>query len=217
MSINRGKVVNVSKLYAAIFIICATLITDVLFNKYVQDSKRQQARFNVEHTVGCLGLYESIDESRVVDPLGMKLCASKMRTSPTGDMYLLDMADLKFVYDNSSDVPRDMYFTKESVGQYFNEWDTAIGALGSLTNGTDSVYGTRAKYNYDGATEWLEFGTYTTKDGRNLVVVQGVQSDEVLRAYKLPKVSIGILVLSYVMWLIATSTCSRRKRKPDDC
>ena len=215
MGINRGRFVNKAKIYAAMFIVVALLVTDLMLRVHIEDGKRQQARYNLEHSIACLHDYEIAHNG--VDRQAFKHCTYKQRTSTTGDMYVLDMDTMEFVYDGSTDIPvgENLYFTKESIGKYFKEWNTAVKAKRLMQSGNSSTYSTNAWYNYDGATEWVEFTTYTTMENKKYIVVQGVQEDEVLSNFHYLRMLVGMLVSGYVLWLLATSVHDRRAS--DEC
>ena len=159
------------------------------FKSYVEDKKREQARYNLEHIEHCLSRVE-----RVVEQLGTAQCSDSdrldraiwntctrgMRTSSTGDVYILDKDTTEFIYDNSNDVPGDtpLYFTKDSVGELFKDWPSAAAAKLAITSGSDSTGSTKMWYNFDGAPEWLEWKTWE-HDDVEYVIVQGIQKDEV--------------------------------------
>ncbi len=210
MGLNKGKFINKSKIYAAIFILLVSIIIDATTVHYLELNKRQQARFNLEHSLSCFYDVET-DYNKSLGFNGIKHCVNKMRTSISGDMYVLDRNTLDFIYDGSSDIPKDLQFTEDSVGQYFKEWDTAEDALKYLLSGTNSTPTTFAKYNFDGAEEWLEYVTYTTLENTELVLVQGIQSDEVKISYQVPRTLAAFLVSIYIFWLLSTSLHNRRK------
>lgn len=211
MGINRGRVVNYLKIYASIFIIFMTLLSDIILNAIVEEGKRQQARYNIEHSITCFKRYES--NHGLLDVFGIKMCIDNQRTSNTGDMYVLDMKDLQFVYDPSNDVPKNerLYFTKESVGKYFSEWDTATNSLSHITSGNSSNEYSRVSYNFDGSTEWLEYSPYILSNGDMYVLIQGIQKDEALEIFFYYRVFIGASVFLYVLWLLTTSFSTRRR------
>ena len=95
-----------------------------------------------------------------------------------------------------------MYFTKESVGKHFNDWSTADSAIKKILLGKDSEEGSKVAYLFDNSVEWLEWkylpdATKYTND-RKLIVVHGVQSDEIFAHFgvleKVGFIFAGILV-----------------------
>lgn len=220
MGINRGKAVNKLKIYASIFIIFISLFSDIILLNIVESCKRQQARCNIEHSLTCFKRYEA--NNGTLDISGIRQCVDNQRTSLTGDMYLLDMEDLQFIYDPSNDVPKNekLYFTKDSIGKYFSEWDTAASAILNITSGNSSNEYSKVSYNFDGSTEWLEYSPYTTVNGSNYVLVQGTQRDEAIELFNHYRLFIGVSVFLYVLWLISTSFVSKRRddaRHTSDC
>lgn len=209
MGINRGKLVHKAKIYAAIFIVLAVILVDAVTMYYIELSKRQQARFNLEHTAECMFMRE-LTTMESITPNGAKYCLTKMRTSDTGDMYLLDRKTKEFLFDNSTDAPKGMFFTKDSIGKYFTEWGTAEEALKHMLSGNKSNSTSLVSYNYDGSPEWLEYLTYSTLDGTEYVIVQGTQRDEVRAFYEVPRIVGGFLATIYILWLISTAVRGSR-------
>jgi len=158
------------------------------FKSYVETKKREQARYNLEHITHCLTRVERVIEklgdeecenAELLDKAVWNTCTKGVRTSSTGDVYVLDRSDCKFVYDNSNDVPEKvLYFTEESIGGLFKDWDSAVKARQLMTSGNDSTATTRGWYNFDGHPEWLEWKMWE-HDDKSYVVIQGIQSDEV--------------------------------------
>lgn len=217
MSINRGTTVHKAKIYMAAIVLTLTLVVDVLFMQQLEADKRQQGRYNVEHTIACIHSHDHKASANMLDNtvLGVatwRECSNKMRTSPTGDMYILNRDTLQFLYDPSSDVPKGepMYFTNESVGKLFTEWPTAELALIQLTSGASSTTGSNVSYNFDGDTEWLEYATYRTKCGTDIIVVQGIQSDEATARYLGIRLLVAGAVFFYTVWLLTTALPRRR-------
>ena len=98
-----------------------------------------------------------------------------------------------------------MYFTKDSVGKYFSNWETAETAMKQITLGKDSDVSTKVSYLFDKYVEWLEWKylpdatNYT--EGRKLIVIYGVQSDEVYEHFKLLE-RIGFLVAGILVFIL---------------
>jgi hypothetical protein len=169
-------------------LLIATMVFTTLVSISIQMEYRQQARYNLEQIVNCLEntlSYKSIDES-------FYICTSKSRTTSTGDVYVLNGETLEFVHENSRDVPqKNMYFTEDSVGKYFKDWDSAIEALKYITSGRDSSIEYNTSYNFDGDKELLEWVNYVY-DNKWYIIVQGVQKDEALNMYN---------IISYLIYL----------------
>jgi len=214
MGINRGRLLHKAKIYAAVFMIFTAIIIDNILVYQVETEKRAQGVFNVQHAISCMGRFE-----RAVGTLeynGMKTCADDMRTSITGDMFLLNYDTKEFLYDGSKDIPsgQKLYFTEDSIGKYFKDWKSAEYAMKFIGSGVDSIPSTRVSYNYDGREEWLEYKTFTPATlGSRVIVVQGIQSDEALSGYSVVRNSAKTLVGVYAMWLLSTGISGRR----NDC
>ena len=203
MGINRGRVVNMAKLYAAMFIMLAALIVDISHVINTETDKRTQARYNLEQAVFCLEVLDySADKLTKED---MTTCVKNLRTSPTGDVYILDRDTLEFVYEGSKDVPPGLFLSEDSVGIYYTEWNTALPLVEYVKAGIDSSNITRASYNFDGSVEWLEFKAYTTANGQKLTVVQGTQKDEVLGSFLWIRLLVALFTFTYIFWLISTA------------
>jgi len=209
MSIKSSVTRKWLRLLLVIVIVCMMSYSFIQsFKSYLEDTKREQARYNLQHTVECLDRVTTMianiggqglcDEDELEQSV-LATCTSNMRTSPTGDMYVLDINSKKFIYDNSNDIPEEvLYFTKESVGSLFSDWNSGEKAVASMTAGSDSTVSDKVSYNYDGSDEWLEW-----KNWGRYIVVQGTQSDEILKGFtKIEYVYymfMGILIMVLVL------------------
>ena len=183
----------------AIFIIVVAISSDVLLRFSIEDNARQQARYNLQQIKYCYSR-----ASKVMDMIpALETCTAKSRVGFSGDVYVLDADTKEFVVENSSDVPGGaVHFTKESVGKYFEDWNTADIAIKQILLGKDSEEGSKVAYLFDNSVEWLEWkylpdATKYTND-RKLIVVHGVQSDEIFAHFgvleKVGFIFAGILV-----------------------
>ena len=188
----------------AIFIIVLAISSDVLLRFSIEDNARQQARYNLQQIKYCYSR-----ASKVMDMIpALETCTAKSRVGFSGDVYVLDADTKEFVVENSSDVPGgSVHFTKESVGKYFEDWNTANIAIKQILLGRDSEVDTKVAYLFDSDIEWLEWkylpdATKYTND-RRLIVVQGVQSDEIFAHFgvleKVGFIFAGILVFFFLV------------------
>ena len=183
----------------AVFVIILAISSDILLKLSIEAFGRQQARYNLQQIKYCYN--RTSKEMDLVTAL--EICTAKARVGFSGDVYVLDAETKEFVVENSSDVPNGaMYFTKESVGKHFNDWSTADSAIKKILLGKDSEEGTKVAYLFDNSVEWLEWkylpdATKYTND-RKLIVVHGVQSDEIFAHFgvleKVGFIFAGILV-----------------------
>ena len=183
----------------AVLVIILAISSDILLKLSIEDFGRQQARYNLQQIKYCYN--RTSKEMDLVTALEM--CTAKARVGFSGDVYVLDAETKEFVVENSSDVPNGaMYFTKESVGKHFNDWSTADSAIKKILLGKDSEEGSKVAYLFDNSVEWLEWkylpdATKYTND-RKLIVVHGVQSDEIFAHFgvleKVGFIFAGILV-----------------------
>ena len=170
--------------FLVIFVIVLAIISDVLLKLSIENASRQQSRYNLQQVKYC---YEKSSKTDVISAL--KMCTAKSRVGFSGDVYVLDADTKEFIIENSSDVPNTpLYFTKASVGKYFKDWNTAEKALKQIMLGKDSEEFNKVSYLFDDNIEWLEWVYLpdATKyiEGKRLIVVQGVQSDESLEQFK---------------------------------
>lgn len=196
-STNRRK--GYSGIVLAVFVTVLAIMSDIMLKMSVEEFSRHQARYNLQQIKYCYGR-----ASKVMDMVAsLETCTAKARVGFSGDVYVLDAETKEFVVENSSDVPNGaMYFTKEYVGKYFNDWSTADSAIKKILLGKDSEEGSKVAYLFDNSVEWLEWkylpdATKYTND-RKLIVVHGVQSDEVFAHFgtieKVCFIFAGILV-----------------------
>ena len=183
----------------AVLVIILAISSDILLKLSIEDFGRHQARYNLQQIKYCYN--RTSKEMDLVTAL--EICTAKARVGFSGDVYVLDAETKEFVVENSSDVPNGaMYFTKESVGKHFNDWSTADSAIKKILLGKDSEEGSKVAYLFDNSVEWLEWkylpdATKYTND-RKLIVVHGVQSDEIFAHFgvleKVGFIFAGILV-----------------------
>ena len=183
----------------AVFVIVLAIMSDIMVKMSVEEFGRHQARYNLQQIKYCYGRASKVMDMRA----SLETCTAKARVGFSGDVYVLDAETKEFVVENSSDVPNGaMYFTKESVGKHFNDWSTADSAIKKILLGKDSEEGTKVAYLFDNSVEWLEWkylpdATKYTND-RKLIVVHGVQSDEIFAHFgvleKVGFIFAGILV-----------------------
>ena len=189
----------------AIFVIVLAIASDILLKLSIEDFGRQQARYNLQQIKYCYGR-----ASQHMDIIAtLETCTAKSRVGFSGDVYVLDADTKEFIVENSSDVPSgSMHFTKDSVGKYFNSWETAELAIRQITLGKDSDESTKASYLFDNELEWLEWKYLpdATKftEGKKLIVVHGVQSDEVFEHFKLLE-RIGFLFAGILVFFLLVS------------
>ena len=183
----------------AMFVIVLAISSDILLKLSIEEFGRHQARYNLQQIKYCYGRASKVMDMRA----SLETCTAKARVGFSGDVYVLDAETKEFVVENSSDVPNGaLYFTKESVGKSFNDWSTADSAIKKILLGKDSEEGTKVGYLFDNSVEWLEWkylpdATKYTND-RKLIVVHGVQSDEIFAHFgvleKVGFIFAGILV-----------------------
>ena len=203
----------------AIFIIVLAISSDVLLRFSIEDNARQQARYNLQQIKYC---YSRASKVMSMIP-ALETCTAKSRVGFSGDVYVLDADTKEFVVENSSDVPSGaIYFTKESVGKYFKDWDTANIAIEQIMLGKDSEVDTKVAYLFDNDIEWLEWkylpdATKYTND-RRLIVVQGVQSNEAVEQFRVLEI-IGFLfagILVFMLLVLHNVQISYKNRRRDD-
>lgn len=184
----------------AVFVIVLAIMSDIMVKMSVEEFSRHQARYNLQQIKYCYGRASKVMDMRA----SLETCTAKARVGFSGDVYVLDAETKEFVVENSSDVPNGaMYFTKESVGKHFNDWSTADSAIKKILLGKDSEEGTKVAYLFDNSVEWLEWKYLPDApkftDGRKLIVVHGVQSDEIFAHFgaleKVGFIFAGILVI----------------------
>lgn len=202
-----------------IFIIVLAISSDALLRFSIEDNARQQARYNLQQIKYCYSR-----ASKVMDMIpALETCTAKSRVGFSGDVYVLDADTKEFVVENSSDVPGGaMYFTKESVGKYFKDWNTADIAIKQIMLGKDSEVGNEVAYLFDNDIEWLEWmylpdATKYMND-RRLIVVQGVQSNEAVEQFKVLEtvrfLFAGMLV--FMLLILHNVQISYKNRRRDD-
>lgn len=198
-----------------ILILMMALIADViLLNNSIEPEKRLQARYNLEQISHCYNRIKNDYSPQYI----FNTCTGNSKTSQTGDVYILDAKSLEFIYENSNDVPKKMFFTKDSVGKYFNKWESAEKALEIMLNGKDSEKGTNTSYNFDGEREWLEWKYVSSSENENskLIIVQGIQRDEILGEYSLFRRYSASCIFFVVFMLMVSHNVNKKTKESCD-
>ena len=202
------------KIWMVILLVLSFIYSDLTLINSVEFMKRDQARYNLQQVKHCYTANIEV----MTQKMAFDVCANKSKTSFTGDVYVLDADTLKFVHETSRDVPRegDLYFTKESVGRYFKDWESADKAIKIMQLGKDSEAGVNNKYNFDGDIEWLEWiylpNEFGGLDGKRLIAVQGTQRDEVMNYFDKYRYS-GMAMTAFVSFLLLVEQGRRRRNE----
>lgn len=203
------------KIWVVILLVLSFICSDLTLTNSVEAMKRDQARYNLQQVKYCyIANIEVMTQKMAFD-----VCTNKSKTSFTGDVYILDADTLKFVHETSRDVPRDgdLYFTKESVGQYFRDWESANMAIKIMQLGKDSEAWVNNKYNFDGDIEWIEWiylpNEFGGLDGKRLIAVQGTQKDEAMNYFSGYRYG-DMAMTAFVSFLLLVEHSRRRK---DEC
>ena len=121
-----------------------------------------------------------------------KICAGKMKITPTGDMFAFDLNTRKFVFDPSLDCQTtEAIMTEDSNCKLHKHPKDCKKALVSLSSGYDSGDFNEVGWRFTENIEWLEWKVLPTEqrgfDGRlrgglkkphQVVLVQGIQKNE---------------------------------------
>lgn len=176
---------------------CAVLVgANYLINKQIENAYREDARYSLNQVSHCITqtlpfYHGSFDDKYAI---AFNTCAKFQRVGgPTGDMFAFRINDNKFIADPSMDCHT---FDKKADDQAFynlhNRPDLAKIASDKMREGKSSVAGQNTVWQFDDATEWLEWKIQTSKDvglpletNVSIVLAQGVQSDEAADKYKL--------------------------------
>ena len=203
----------------AVFVIVLAIASDILLKLSIEDFGRQQARYNLQQIKYCY----SRASKKMELIAALETCTAKSRVGFSGDVYVLDADTKEFIIENSLDVPSGaMYFTKESVGKYFSNWETAETAMKQIMLGKDSDESTKVSYLFDKDIEWLEWkylpdATKFTED-KKLIVVQGIQSNEAVEQFRILE-RIGFLfagILVFMLLVRHNVQISYKNRRRDD-
>lgn len=196
-------------------VIVVLLFSSIVFDRTmtytIEEDKRQQARYNLEHVNYCFHSARShfgMEEA-------LRICTTDVRTTHTGDVYVLDFNTLEFVFENSTDVPNgNLYFTEESVGKHFKDWPTGEAARDLMLLGKDSEPGLNSWYQFDSGVEWLEWKIIPhlyVENQNKYVIVQGIQKDEVYERYKYIRI-LAFSIITLVVLLLLSSIRVRHRR-----
>ena len=215
------KVISVSLiLFFAIFI-------DVAFKHYVELGARQSARYDLENMRNCTNelLHNTTVDNTSVEK-ALKICAGKARTTPTGDAFAFDTKTLDFVFDPSLDcyVEGGKKMTIESECSLHKNPEKCTEALNTLVRGWDSDSNTRLSWQFDDATEYLEFvvlpeellGYDNIRRGgkdkpHQIILVQGIQEDELMEKYSKFRVLLFASCAVIMLFTLLLAKCAEVK------
>lgn len=202
-------------LYIVLLLLGSTYLYDLSMDHSIEEMKREQARDQLTEIRHCI----SITAPKIGQKLSYDACVAKSKTSFTGDAYILDVNTLEFIYDPSKDVPtkEPLYFTKESVGKYFVDWESAMKARDVMLLGKDSRSGINAYYYFNKNPEWLEWIYLPDEYGATHIVVQGVQKKEVMSRYAFGRYTWFGSIFLISVCLIATHNRRRKDDRERDC
>lgn len=194
-------------LLIVLMLVTGTIMYDASTVYNIEQTKREQARDNLQNIKHCLYMVEPDMDRRK----SLETCVAKSKISFTGDAYVLDVNTLEFIYDPSKDVPivGPVYFTKESVGQYFEDWESGHKALKVMLLGKDSRKDIDAFYYFNDSPEWLEWVYLPDEYGALYLIVQGIQKDEVMTRFNFSRYTWFGLILITCICLLALN--SRRR------
>lgn len=221
-------------------IIFSTILVDVSWKYYAENSARIQAKYNLKQTQSCVNDLLLNNEGKTVNnesiEKALKVCAKDMRVSPTGDMFAYDLRTKEFIFDPSLDcfVEGGKYMTEESECNLHNDKDICRRVLRTLTSGYDSDQHQKVWWKFDNAREYLEWVIlpseqsgfdYIKRGGilqpHQVVLVQGVKEDEIWERYNHFRIllhSLGFLSVIFVLLLDVKDNYQRgvRNAEPRD-
>lgn len=196
---------------AIVLLLFSSIVFDRVTTHTIEEDKRQQARYNLEHVNYCF--HSTRDHFGMEESL--RICTTDVRTTHTGDVYVLDFDTLEFVFENSTDVPNgNLYFTEESVGKHFTDWPTGEAARDLMLLGKDSQPGLNSWYQFDSGIEWLEWKVIPhlyVENQNKYIIVQGIQKDEVYERYRVSRI-LAFSIVALVVLLLLSSIRVRHRR-----
>jgi len=194
-----------------ILIIISSVSIDYFIKSSVINTYNKQAQLELQHIHTCF--------NQATGNINEKLnkCASNSLVGGrTGDVFVVNLKDMKLIWDNSVDckTSKIMYLTKDSVCKLASNSDSCEKLSKQIKlgyNGNYSWFFDDSKeydnwivlpneiHNFDGSSRAIE----GVKD--QTVLVQGFQTDEVMKDFKLPLIlnktlsAITILLLSILL------------------
>jgi len=184
------------KLYKNVIIVIIMVLTIIgsaslgyLLKQLTIDSYNEQAKLELQHIKTC---FNSVNGT-VTDKLN-KCASNSLVGQPTGDVFAVNLKDMKLIWDNSVDckTSKTMYLTKASVCKLAKDPNSCERLSKQIKLGYNGKY----SWNFDGSKEydnWIILpdeihnfdrsarATQGVKD--QLAIVQGFQEDEVLNRY----------------------------------
>ena len=177
-----------SRVFILMLIVISTVMIDVSWKVYAEQSARQVARYSAENIRSCVNeivlgnnqnAYRNVSNAEL--EVALKTCAQKARITETGDVFAVDLRTLDFVFDPS--LHKDQEMCREIIAV--------------AMSGYDSTNHTNAWWKFNNSREYLEWVVVPDEtrgfDGfvrggvlkpHQLVIVQGVIEDELWTSYK---------------------------------
>ncbi len=172
------------------------IICEAYFKAQAVQVVRYTARtYTLPKVISCIADYPNENEDIIVKA---EYCATDVKTSRTGDIFITRTSDKRIIFDQSMDcfVDGGKFLTEESVGQLFKKagyLSSFNRAVKTMFIGVDSYEGQNLYWNLDGSPEGLEYkyfpdtshnidGSFKSEHRKNnqLIIAIGIQYDEIV-------------------------------------
>ena len=204
-----------SRVFILMLIVISTVMIDVSWKVYAEQSARQVARYSAENIRSCVNeivlgkdqnAYRNVNNEEL--EVALKTCAQKARVTETGDVFAVDLRTLDFVFDPSLDcyVEGGKKMTVESECTLHKDQEVCKETIPAVMSGYDSSEHTKVWWKFNSSREYLEWVVVPDEsrgfDGfvrggvlkpHQIVVVQGVIEDELWASYKGFRVSLYLI------------------------
>jgi len=186
--------------------VAGSVILNSMFKQLIVDSHNQQAKLELHHIKTC---FNSTNGS-ITDKLN-KCASNSLVGGRTGDVFAVNLKDMKIVWDNSRDckTSKTMYLTKDSVCKLAKGPESCERLAKQIKLGYDGKY----SWNFDGKKEydnWIVIPDNTHNfDGSvratagekdQIALVQGFQEDEIMARYSF--LSWANKIVTFIMLLL---------------
>lgn len=210
-----------SRVFILMLIVISTVMIDVSWKVYAEQSARQVARYSAENIRSCVNdivlgknqnAYRNVSNAEL--EVALKTCAQKARVTETGDVFAVDLRTLDFVFDPSLDcyVEGGKKMTVESECTLHKDQEMCREIIPVAMSGYDSTNHTNAWWKFNTSREYLEWVVVPDEtrgfDGfvgggvlkpHQLVIVQGVIEDELWASYKGFRVALYLIGFLSIM------------------
>lgn len=199
-----------------LFIVGSAYLLDAMWKYKLVQYERNQARSVLQKVASCTS---GAKQGEWLDNLSF--CASGVTTTPTGDIFAVNLKSKEFVFDPSVDcyVDGGKKMTADDECKLHQENGDPIAcveAIKIMSQGYDSYPGLDTTWNYDGSPEYLEWIIFPSEslgvggvmrngqqESEQILIAIGIQEDELFQSFKIFEMLLRIVAaIAFILVLL---------------